>query len=186
MRKEIRVLGIDDSPFGKSKYKDVLVVGTFFRGGTALDGLLSTKVRKDGNNATDKLIEAVKKSKFRSQLRAIILDGIALAGFNVIDIKKLNQKTKVPVIVTMRQYPDKEKMFKALKKIKQPRKIKLIERAGHIHKFNKIHFQSVGISIEEAKEIISITTTRSDIPEPIRIAHIIASGIVTGESYGRA
>ena len=33
LRKEIRVLGIDDSPFIRKKTKNVLVVGTFFRGG---------------------------------------------------------------------------------------------------------------------------------------------------------
>lgn len=186
MRKEIRVLGIDDSPFDRKKYTDVLVVGAFFRGGRMLDGILSTKVKKDGINSTSKLIEMINKSKFHPQLRAILLDGIALAGFNVVDIKKLNEKTKIPVIVIMRQYPDKARMFRALRKIKQERKIKLVEKAGSIHKINRIYIQFAGISLEEAEEIIEITTTYADIPEPIRIAHIIASGIVNGESYGRA
>ena len=186
MRKEIRVLGVDDSPFDKKKYTNVLVVGTFFRGGRSLDGILSTEVRKDGMNATSKLIEMVNKSKFRSQLRAILLDGIALAGFNVVDIRRLNHRTSIPVIVVMRDYPNKVKVFQALRKIKQASKIKLIEKAGEIHKVGKIHIQFVGLSLEDAEEIVEITTVHADIPEPIRVAHIIAAGIVNGESCGRA
>ena len=186
MRNEIRVLGIDDGPFTRNKEKNVLVVGTFFRGGKFLDGIVSTTVRQDENNSTLKLIQMINKSKFKPQLRAILLDGIALAGFNVIDIHKLNKKTKIPVIVVMRVYPDKPKMFKALERLKRPSKILLIKNAGEIFKLKNIHIQTAGISLEKAKEIIDITTTNALIPEPLRIAHIIAAGIVKGESYGRA
>jgi endonuclease V-like protein UPF0215 family len=34
-----------------------------------------------------------------------------------------------------------------------------------------------GISEADAKEIIALTSTRSSFPEPLRVAHIIASGI---------
>ena len=44
MKSQIRVIGIDDSPFDKNSNKKVLVVGTIFRGGDFMDGLLSTKV----------------------------------------------------------------------------------------------------------------------------------------------
>lgn len=186
LRKELRILGIDDSPFDQNKRSDVLVVGAFFRGGRSLEGVMSTKVRKDGINSTANIIKMVNKSKFKSQIRAILLDGIALAGFNVVDIEKLNTSTNIPVIVVMRKYPQKKDMFKALKKIGQPKKINLIEKAGEIHKSDKIYIQFSGIRLNEAKQIISLATTRSDIPEPIRIAHIIATGIVSKESYGRA
>jgi len=185
MRKEIRVLGIDDSPF-KRNQNNVLLVGTFFRGGSFMDGLLSTEVKKDGSNSTIKIAERINSSKFKSQIRAILLDGIAVAGFNVINIDKLNKLTNIPIIVIMRTYPDLPKMFRALKKINQKSKIKLIEKAGKIHKHKKIHFQSTGLSIEKTKEIIDLTTTYADIPEPIRIAHLIASGVIKGESSGQA
>ena len=90
LKKEIRVIGIDDSPFDKFKKGKVLVVGTVFRGGLYLDGILSTKVIIDGNDATTKIIEMINKCKFKPQLQCIFLDGIAVGGFNVIDIKELN------------------------------------------------------------------------------------------------
>lgn len=186
MKSEIRILGIDDGPFERKGRKAVLVVGTVYKGGKMLDGVLSTKVKKDGNNSTKKLIEMINSSKYKPQLKAILLDGISLGGFNVIDIHNLHKKTSIPVIVVMREFPNKPKIFKALEKINQSRKMKLIEKAGEIFKINKIYIQTAGIAPEKAKEIIEIATTIADIPESLRIAHIIASGVVKGESYGKA
>jgi uncharacterized protein len=186
MRNEIRVLGIDDSPFDPYKKKNVLVVAVFYRGGKFLDGILSTNIRKDGVNATIKVASMVNKSKFRSQLRAILLDGISLGGFNILDINELYRKTKIPVIVVMRNYPNIHNIFQALKKINKEKRMKLIIKAGQIYKVNKIHIQIAGTTVENARNIIRITTTNSNIPEPLRIAHIIATGIIKGESHGRA
>ena len=189
IKKEIRLLGIDDSPFYE-KTKKVLVIGTIFRGSDYIDGLLSCKVRKDGSDSTSKLISIINKTRHLGQLQCILLNGISLAGFNVIDIKKLNEKTKLPVIVVIRKSPDFERIRKALKKINQENKIKLMEKAGNIHEINvngnNIYVQFSGIELESVKKILELTSTHSNIPEPIRIAHIIASGIVLGESHGRA
>jgi len=186
MKKEIRVLGIDDSPFDKFKDKFCLVTGVLFRGGEFMDGVLSTQVSVDGKNATTKLIAMINTCKFKTQLKAILLDGIALAGFNVIDIVQLHKKTRIPVIVVMRSYPNFKKIESALRKISMASKIKLIHKAGDIHKVGKIHIQIAGIDLEDAKRIIHISTTRAEIPEAIRVAHLIGAGIVTGESKGNA
>lgn len=186
IKKQIRVIGIDDCSFDKFKDKEVIIIGTFFRGGEFLDGVMSRKVKVDGNDSTKKIIEMINKSKFKSQLRCIFLDGIAVAGFNVIDVKKLSEKTKLPVIVVIRYYPDVEKIKKTLKNLKMEKKIKLIEKAGEIHKAGKIYVQLMNIDLEEAKKILEICSTRSYIPEPIRTAHLIGAGISMGESKGRA
>ena len=204
MKKEIRVIGIDDAPFNISemhrisehdqkspifdefKKGDVLVVGTIFRGGDWLDGVLSTKVRIDGDNSTEKLISMINKCKFKPQLQAVILDGIALGGFNIVDIQELNKKTKLPIIVVIRKYPDFKKIKSVLKKLEKEKKYNLIEKAGEVIKIKKIYIQVAGISIQDAKEILKITCTRSLLPEPIRVAHLIGQGIVKGESKGDA
>lgn len=186
IKKEIRVLGIDDSPFKKFDKSNVLVIGTIFRGSSIIEGILSTKVRIDGNNSTKKLIEMINKSRFKSQLRCIFLDGIALAGFNVVDLKELNKKTKIPVIVIIRHKPNLKKIKETLIKINKKNKIRLIEKAGEIIKINNIYVQLKGLTKEKAKKILDIVCTRSFIPEPVRISHLIASGIVKGESKGKA
>tara|TARA_Y100000310_G_scaffold217822_1_gene218923 strand:+ start:15603 stop:16166 length:564 start_codon:yes stop_codon:yes gene_type:complete len=186
LKKEMRVIGIDDSPFKKFSKGKVLVVGTIFRGGSFLDGVLSTKVNIDGNNSTKQITEMINKCKFKPQLQCIFLDGIAVAGFNVIDVKELNKKTKLPVIVIIRRKPNIENIKKTLIRINKKNKIKLIEKAGSVIPIGKIYIQITGISIEKAKEILKIVCTRSLIPEPIRMAHLIAAGITNGESGGKA
>jgi uncharacterized protein len=181
MKKEIRLIGIDDGPCKKD---NVLVVGTVFRGGEFIEGILSTKIKPDGTDSTKKLISMIIKSKFKSQLKAILLDGIALGGFNIIDINKLNQKTNIPVIVVIRKKPDFKEIKSVLTKI--GKSYTLIEKAGKVYKVKKIYIQLAGINLEKAKQILKISCTRSLIPEPIRISHIIASGIVKGESKGNA
>ncbi|MBW2981470.1 DUF99 family protein [Candidatus Woesearchaeota archaeon] len=186
MKNEIRILGVDDAPFNKFKDKNVLIIGTIFRGGSWLDGILSTKVKVDGNDSTKKLIEMVNKCKFKPQIQCIILDGIAFGGFNIIDIDELNKKTKIPVIIVIRRMPDLKKIKTTLKKLGKEKKYKLIEKAGEVHKVGKIYIQLNGVTVENAKEIIRISCTRSLLPESIRVAHIIAAGIKLGESKGKA
>ena len=185
-KNEIRVIGIDDSPFNKFKDKKVLVVGVVMRGGLYVDGVLSTKVSVDGNDSTKKIINMINKSKFKPQLQCIFLDGIAVGGFNVVDVLELNKKTNLPVIVVIRTNPDIQKIKNTLLKINKKEKIKLIEQAGKAIQIKNIFVQTAGIKIEKAREILNIVCTRSLIPEPLRLAHIIAAGIVVGESKGRA
>lgn len=186
LKKEIRVIGIDDAPHKFKAKGSVLIVGTIFRGGSFLDGILSTKANVDGNNATKKLTAMINKSKFKPQLRCIFLDGIAVGGFNIIDIRELNKKTKLPVIVIIRKKPDIENIKRILAKLNKKSKIKLLEKAGPVVPAGKIYIQLAGIGMEKAKEILKIACTRSHIPEAVRLSHIIASGIVDGESRGKA
>jgi len=188
MKQEIRILGIDDAPFNKfkDKGKNLLVVGVFYRGGNYMDGLLSTKIRIDGSNSTAQLIKMINQCKFKPQIRVIMLDGIALGGFNIIDINKLHKKTGIPVMVVIRRMPDFKKIETTLKKLGKSAKYKLIEKAGKPVKINSIYVQFKGMTLEKAKAIIKISSIHSKIPEPIRVAHIIASGIKEGQSRGRA
>ena len=186
VKKEVRVLGIDDAPFDKFNDGKTMVIGVFFRGGSFMDGVLSTTVKVDGSDSTSQIAKMVKKSKFYPQLQAIMLDGIAVAGFNVIDVKKLSEKTKIPVIVVMRHFPKVQEIEAALKKLGMERKIKLLKNAGEIMKVGKIYVQVYGCDLDKAKKILKVTCSRSFIPEPIRVAHLMASGITYGESRGKA
>jgi endonuclease V-like protein UPF0215 family len=189
VKEEIRILGVDDAPFDKNRDREVLVVGTVFRGNRSIDGLISFKVGVDGNDATEKLLNAISKTKHRDQIRVIMFDGIAFGGFNIIDIKRLYEEIGIPIIVLMRKIPEYEKIEKALKKFPDfQERMRKIKNAGEINelKKGKIYFQCIGIEKEKAKEIILQSILRGDVPECLRVAHLIASGIVLGESRGRA
>jgi uncharacterized protein len=183
-KKEIRVIGIDDSPFNKFKDKNVLVVGSIYRGSVSLDGVISTKVRVDGIDSTEKIAEMINRSKFKSQLKCIFLDGIAVAGFNVIDVPMLHRLTEIPVIVVMTKSPDFDDIKVALNKAGCPEKIRLMEKAGEIFSIEDIFVQLSGISVEDAKNILKICTYSASIPEALRASHMIGAGIIKGESRG--
>ena len=184
VKKEVRVLGIDDGPFDKFRDKQAFIIGAFYRGGSFLDGVLSAMVAVDCSDAPSKISAMVIKSKFRPQLQAILLDGIAVAGFNLIDIRQLASKTRIPVIVTMRRMPRIAKMRPALAKL--GKSDLLLKKAGIIRSIGKMHYQCAGIIPEKAEAILKVTASHSEIPEPLRVAHIIASGVAFGESKGRA
>ncbi len=186
MKREIRILGIDDASFDKFHDRWTTVIATLFRGGQFMDGVMSCKIRVDGIDSTKKLVAVINRSKFKPQIQCILLDGIALGGFNIVDIEVLHEKTGIPVMVVMRALPELDEMTSALKKVGMEEKIKLLEKAGRIHRIGRVYVQLNGLSAEKAAEILRITCTHAEIPEPLRVAHLIGAGLAKGESRGRA
>ena len=187
IKPEIRILAIDDSPLINNK---VTIIGAFFRGGEQLDGVLRGEITKDGMDATDNIISLIKGSKYYTQARVIMLDGVTYAGFNPVDIRRIFNETGLPVIVFMRSHPDFGKIRLALGHLPDTEKRwEIIQGAGMVHKIeqgNPVFFQVCGLDAESAVEIIRTTSTHSNIPEPLRVAHLIATGVVLGESTGKA
>jgi endonuclease V-like protein UPF0215 family len=190
MKKQIRLLGIDDSPFSfKNKY--CTVIGVVMRGGSYIESVLKNQISIDGNDATSICKKMIKKTRHRAQLRSMLLDGIALGGFNVVNIREIFDDTSLPVVTITRDKPDFDKIRIALRSNFEDWKNRMnIIMDGALHEIktrhNPIYIKCVGLTIEEAKEIIKLSTIRGVIPEPIRVAHLIASGITRGESYGKA
>ena len=49
----------------------------------------------------------------------------------------------------------------------------------------KVYVQRVGLSLDQAAGVIKQFTINGHIPEPLRVAHLIAGAIVDGQSRGR-
>jgi endonuclease V-like protein UPF0215 family len=49
-----------------------------------------------------------------------------------------------------------------------------------------VWIQHVGISLDHAREVMAATTLHGNLPEPLRLAHLVAGAIVTGRSRGGA
>jgi len=184
VKPEIRVLGIDDGAFTPHSKEQVDVVGVVFRGGYWVDGFMHTRVQVDGMDATEKLAQMIAESPHYEQLRVIMLNGVTLAGFNVVDIAELNEKVKLPIIAVTRDKPSFDDIRKALQHLPQTEeRWKAIEKAGRVIEVytregeEPVYMHAVGISLEMAKRILRNTSTRSNIPEPLRVAHIVASGL---------
>ena len=191
IKKEVRILGIDDASFNLFCDEKTILVGAIFRGGLWLDGVLKTEIEVDGNDATEKIIEMVKSTKHKD-VRVIMLDGITFGGFNVANIKKIFGETGLGVIAVVRKLPDFGEIENVIKGYEYYEERKESIRVAGIpvkvetmpDKF--IYVQCCGIKFEDAEYIVKLSSTRSLVPEPIRVAHLIASGIALGESRGGA
>ena len=176
------MLGIDDGKFTPHTDGSVIVVGVVFRGGCSIDDVMHTNIAIDGLDATKQFASMINASPHRKQLRLVMLNGITFAGFNIVDIKKLNAATKLPVMALTQERPDLAAIYKALTNLPNiDERWKMILAAGEIHEVinnrTKIYIELAGISLSDAQKIIAITSTRSSLPEPLRVAHLIASGI---------
>ena len=186
MRKYSHVIGFDDAPFAREHRGDVLIVGVVFSG-LRMEGVLSAKVRRDGINSTRVITHLVSRSRFAPQIQVILLQGIAFAGFNVVDIHCLHEELGIPVVVVSRKQPNFDAIRDALLS-KVPggrRKWTLIERCGEMEDAGGVFVQRCGISLPNAITLIRGLAVNGNMPEPLRIAHIIAGGVTSGESRHR-
>jgi endonuclease V-like protein UPF0215 family len=148
-------------------------------------GVLSRWITVDGTDATDAMIDAIRSSRFKD-LRVILLKGITYAGFNVVDLERLHRETGLPVVVVVRKRPDLWAMEAALRKHfpDAGERLGLLKKAPPLVEVipEKLYFQAVGVNEKTAAEIIRVTTRTGLNPEPLRLAHMIASAVMTGES----
>jgi len=184
IKSEIRVLGVDDGKFAPHTQGSVIVVGVVFRGGCWIEGAMHTTVAIDGLNATEQLASMINSSPHRGQLRLVMLSGVTLAGFNLVDIKKLNLTTGLPIMALTRDKPDLEAIHEALNNLPNTEeRWRIVLEAGEIHeitcKGSRLYMELAGISLVDASKIVELTSTRSCFPEPLRVAHLIASGITS-------
>jgi len=184
IKPEIRVLGVDDGVFTPHVKGLVPVVGVVFRGGYWLDGVMHTKIEIDGFDATEKIASMIINSPHHKQLRVIMLNGITFAGFNVVNIKELSKEVKLPVIAVTREQPNFTEIREALKNLPESEeRWKAIQSAEKMFEVStrseneKVYMQTSGILEEDARKILQLTSTRSSVPEALRVAHLIASGI---------
>ena len=184
VKSEIRVLGIDDGRFVPHTKGTVEIVGVVYRGGYWFEGVMHTEITIDGIDATKKIADMIQSSPYYRELRVVILDGITFAGFNVVDVSKLSHMIDLPVMSIAREKPDLEEIRRALKNLPEfELRWQAMENAGKLFDVetrkgeNPIYIQKAGILLEDAKKIIKKTSTQSNIPEALRVAHIIASGL---------
>ncbi|NJE54231.1 DUF99 family protein [Thermococcus sp. 21S9] len=188
VKPEIRVVGFDDGTFSfssKLERRKTVLFGVVMKGSKEVVGAVSRWITVDGTDATEKLIDAVNNSRFRD-LRVILLKGITYGGFNVVDLERLHRETGLPVIVVVRKRPDLNAMELALRKHfpDWEERVELLRKAPPLLEMipGKLYVQALGVSPDVAFEVVRVTTKTGLIPEPLRLAHIMASAFMTGES----
>lgn len=190
MKGQVRVLGVDDSPFAFGDTRS-LVIGALVRAPSYLEAVMRTDVAVDGDDATDRLVEMVTGSRYAEQIALVMVDGIALAGFNVVDLESFHRRTGVPVATVTRDEPDMGEIEAALRKHfpDWERRLSLVKRVplrpldtG----YNPLYASVLGMDWDDLVRLARSTTVRGALPEPVRIAHLVAAAMVKGESRGRS
>jgi len=185
VKREIRIVGVDDAPLATQRPKRIDVFGVVYRGGYWFDGLMRTDVEVDGVDATERIAQMILISRHFKQLRVTMLHGITFAGMNMVNLKTLYEMTELPTIVVMDRKPRIADFEEEIEKLDNSKFRKTaLNVAGEITQIRTkpntkpIYVQFKGLKLDQLKEVMNVSCTRSRLPEPIRVAHLVAS---TGE-----
>ncbi len=175
MKEGVKALAIEDAPFDFSS-KETFAVGVVMSARGILDKVAKARIRVDGNDSTDMIIRMFQEVKDPS-VQYIFLNGVSLGGFNLVDIDKVSSQTKVPVMCFARGKPDLDAMMQVVAE-KFPDSRQKMERVQALDPeesgVGQIYLNCSNISLDEAKSVMKHFTIKGDIPEPLRVAKMIA------------
>jgi endonuclease V-like protein UPF0215 family len=179
-------LGIDDGPFEKGQLRPVPVVAVWMEGCDLVEGVASRTFPVDGDGATDFLAAWIRELRAHPALHGIFLGGITIAGLGVIDVERLAAATERPVLVVNRRDPQGHALDRALAAAGLSARGQLVARTPRAFAAGDLYLACAGIDAAGAGALLRSARRKGDLPEPLRLAHLIASAIERGESHGRA
>ena len=187
---DLNVVGVDDGSFPASKTtrEHALLIAVLMRR-SKIRGLRVGAIEVDGTDARTVLKSLVRA--LSSDL--VMLSGISFAGFNVIDISKLAYELKKPIIAISGDRPDNRAVRKALKDhfADWETRWRCVRSAGKLYTCKplkdepKLYFEVKGATPDYARSVIMRTAVISRLPEPIRVARIMAKGLSSLGHYNR-
>lgn len=184
-------VGIEDGPFlsrrmGGSKAPLLAV---------KLEGSHLTRVHAgwidvDGMDATDRVLKLL--SGFSFSNCPILMAGVTFGGFNLIDPRRLQRTLRTPTIVVVRSRPDNIAVKRALVRHFPDwrRRWGIIGSLGMLRSVrtvaseNPLFFEAFGCSSVDARRILKSWALVSRVPEPLRVAGLVARGLFSAQPVG--
>ena len=178
----LRLVGVDDGAFPKHRTQNqtALILAALLQGSRILSIKIG-RITVDGTDATQVLLSMLKRMRYD----AILLSGISFAGFNLIDIRKLSEATHRSVIAITGRRPNNAAVLSALRKHfpDWKERWRIVKDAGRLYsckplaKEPELYFEVKGASAAFARRAIASSAVISRLPEPIRVAGILAKGL---------
>ncbi|MFW9960457.1 MAG: DUF99 family protein [Candidatus Thorarchaeota archaeon] len=176
----VRVLGVAES-FKKNEAKS-LAVGLVMRGDFRIDGFGICRPTIGGRDSTESLLKMFKRLN-RQDIRAWLLGGSLISWFNVVDILELYKVTGIPVVcVTYHPSDGVEKYLKEYFPEDWQSRLDTLEKAGirtpvNLNTGHEAFLTTAGVGTHSAKRLLDSFTLDGRIPEPIRVARLIAAAL---------
>ncbi|MBI4258866.1 MAG: DUF99 family protein, partial [Thaumarchaeota archaeon] len=180
-----RALGIAEC-FRVGETRSVLA-GVVMRRDLVVDGFAISSATIGGDDATRSIVEMHDQLK-RNDINIILLGGAVISLFNIIDVDQVFKKTGVQTIcVTFKEsegleepikhrFPDKwQRKLRAYKKLGARERVML--KTGY-----PVHVRGAGIDVAACKKVLDKFTLQGGIPEPIRLAKLLAKARLDGVS----
>ena len=176
-----RVVGVEDGGFSReADVQKALLVSVFLHGVSIIDFQM-TDIEVDGLDATEKFSCMLRRWSFDS----VILAGVSYAGFNLIDPNVVFEEFGKPVIVVARTKPNCKAVKGALLRHFEDWETRwaVVEKLGPVYEIVSvpneppIYAEIVGADLKLARNLVRRLSVCCRIPEPIRVAGLIARGL---------
>jgi uncharacterized protein len=154
--------------------------GVVMRRDFIIDGFVFGKCTIEGDDATDEILDMYSRLN-RDDVNFILVSGIIISMYNIVDIKRICKVTKIPVMGVT--YKDSEGIEDAIKHRFPDTYQKKVEQYRNLgsrtpislHTGHKLYLRTEGCLTIEAKKLLDLFTLQGSIPEPLRIAQLLAS-----------
>ncbi len=178
------VVSLDDGYFPHPKKKGLTTLaGVISRGVMPFDCRIEL-VEVDGTDATEKAARIISFLRSRyDTIDIVLLDGVTYAGFNFIDPEMLAETLgeKVDYIIVFRKKPNSQLILAALRKHFADWEKRWSVIGKYVTspntmttRFGRIFFSS-NLETEKALKALEELQVYSPVPEPLRIADMLAS-----------
>ncbi len=188
MKPTARLVGFDDGPFSFEDER-VPLAGVMTRPSGYVEAVMVDEVGVDGRDATGTVVDRLRGSGVVQTAAAVAFDGGAVGGFNVIDLRRVNEALGVPAVAVLRERPDVGAVRAALEENVEGAKERFdVLTREPVHRVElgqgSVFVRHAGGSLESLGALLAEHTVRGLTPEPLRVAHLVATAVGEGISRG--
>lgn len=176
MKPNIRILGIDDGPFRREIDDKTSIVGVLMRMDGTIETVLADLITVDGSD-TFGAIKGFVEQIGQENINVIITEGVTFGGFDIIVPDELFSATGIPVVTATKGKGDLDSMASALEKhgdVDKLAKLRSLQPVRKRVESSVLTLNISGIAEKEAISLVGKLMRVGNVPEPLRIADMIA------------